>query len=209
MADGLERQHVALGRAVLHRARATGALGDVAADRRLLQARGIGGIEQATRFDRLLQVARDDVGLDDREEILFVDLEDAIEAFHREQHTAEQRDCPAGIPGPGAADDQRNAMLVAESRDRGDVCRRAGKQNDVRWMADLQRVTPVGLERTGIAPRVLAADNANQGVTYLRIEAHVGILSRRQSAGGYPQIAQTAQMTQIRGLARAAGGRAS
>ena len=48
----LEREHVALRRAVLERARPAGALGDVAADRRLLEAGRIRRIEQADALDR-------------------------------------------------------------------------------------------------------------------------------------------------------------
>ena len=56
---GFERQHVTLGGAVLDRARTTGTLRDVASNRRLLEARGIGRIEQPACFDRLLQIVRD------------------------------------------------------------------------------------------------------------------------------------------------------
>ena len=86
--DGLEAEHVLLGGAVLERARAAGALGDVAADCRLPQRRGIGRVEQADPFHRVLQVAGDHIGFDDREEVQAVrEKSDPIEACKRELET--------------------------------------------------------------------------------------------------------------------------
>ncbi len=76
--DRLQAEDVVLGRSVLERARPAGALGDVAANRRLPQRRGIGGIEQPDAFHGILKIASDDVGLDDGEQVCLVYLEDAI-----------------------------------------------------------------------------------------------------------------------------------
>ncbi len=89
---GFGAEHVLFRHAVLECARAAGALGDVAADDRLFQARWIGRIEQADALDRILQIAGDDVGLDDGEQIALVDFEDAIEPLEAEDDAAAHRD---------------------------------------------------------------------------------------------------------------------
>ena len=87
----LQRQDVAARGAVLHRARASGALRDVAAQGRDLQAGRIRRIEQPACLDGVLQLAGEDVGLHHGEQVLAVDLEDAVEALHRQQHPAAHR----------------------------------------------------------------------------------------------------------------------
>ena len=106
----LEAEHVALGRAVLEGARPAGALRDVAAERAEPQRRRIGRIEQADLLDRVLQIAGDDVRLDDRQQVGFVDLEDAVHPLEREHDAAVRRDRAAGVAGAGAARHQRNAV---------------------------------------------------------------------------------------------------
>ena len=90
----LESEHVALGRAVLERARAARALGDVAADHRLVEAGRIRRIEQADLLDLGLQAPGHDVRLGHDEQVLLVDLEDPVEPLHRHQ----QRRRAAGRP---------------------------------------------------------------------------------------------------------------
>ena len=59
-----QRQHVVGRHAVFQAARAAGVLGDVAADRALLERGRIGRVEQAHALDGGLQVGRDDAGPD-------------------------------------------------------------------------------------------------------------------------------------------------
>ena len=100
--------------AVLERARPAGALGDVAADHRLSQARRIRRIEQPDAFDRVLQIAGDDVRLDDREQVALVDLENAIQPLEAEDDAAVHRHGAAGVAGAAAARHERRARLVAQ-----------------------------------------------------------------------------------------------
>ena len=67
-------------RAVLECMRAAGILGDVAADRAGLLARGIGGVEEAELRDRRRELGVHDPGLHDRDPVLGVDLEDPVHA---------------------------------------------------------------------------------------------------------------------------------
>ena len=83
---GFERQHVALGRAVLHRARPAGALRDVAAD----ATTASGWRDPADRTGRALRPRPADrrvmtLGWTTARRFVFVDLEDAVEPLHRER----------------------------------------------------------------------------------------------------------------------------
>ena len=66
-------------RSIFERTRSTGAFGDISTDHRLLRARWIWRIEQTDGFDGAVQIRRDDVGLDDGQEVGLVDLDDAVE----------------------------------------------------------------------------------------------------------------------------------
>ena len=159
----LEGQHVAAGRPVLEGARSAGALGDVAADGAFRQAGRIGRIEQAVRLDRVVQIAGDHVGLDDREQVLGVDLEDAVEAGHRQHDAAAHRHRSAGVAGAGATHDQRRAGLVAQPGDGGDLGDRSGRDHDV------GRVAAAAGHRAPCACRV-AASMATQASPAMRGE---------------------------------------
>ncbi len=124
----LEAQHVLLGRPVLERARPAGALGDVAADDRLPQRRRVRRIEEPDLLDRVLEIAGDDVGFDDGDEVGFVDLEDAVHPLERDHDAAARRDRAAGVAGAAAARHHRDPVLRAEAHDRRDLrgrCREA------------------------------------------------------------------------------------
>ena len=114
----------------------------------LLERRGIGRIEQAARLDRFLQHAGDDVRLHDGEQVVFVDLEDAVEPLHRQHDAAAQRHRAAGIARARAARHERHAMLVAQRGDRRHFRGRAGNDDDVGGLAALQRVRAVRLRAT-------------------------------------------------------------
>ena len=79
----------------------------------------------------------------------------------------------AGIAGSGAAHDQRQTVLIAQPRDCRDLLCRAGKQDDVGAMADLQRVAPIGVERRRIQSRVRSADERGQRRDQIGSESHV------------------------------------
>jgi hypothetical protein len=157
-----EAKDVALRRAVFERARTTGAFGDVAANRRASERRGIGRIEQAASLDRLLQDAGDHVRLHDGEQVVFVDLEDAVEPLHRQHDTAAQRHRAAGVARARAARHERHAVLVTERGNRRHFRGRAGNGDDVGWLAALQRVGAVCLPRLVVCLDELRADDRGQ-----------------------------------------------
>ncbi len=115
--DRLERQHVALRRPVFERAWTAGAFCDVPAERRLPEARRIRRIEQADLFDRVLQVAGDDVRLDAGEQIELIDLENAIHPLERQHDAAADGHGAAGISGARAARHERHALVIAQLRE--------------------------------------------------------------------------------------------
>ena len=128
---GLEAEDIAARVAVLEGARAAGALGDVAADAALAEARRIGRIEQADAFDRVLQRPGDHARLDDDQQVARIDRQDAGEALERDDDAAPHGDGAAGVAGAGAARDERDAGLVAEPRDGGDFGGGAGDDDEI------------------------------------------------------------------------------
>ena len=85
---GLQAEHVALRDAGFERPRTTGALRDVAAYRRLLSDSVDRADKTPLRLDGQLQFTGDHGGLDDRKQVVSIDLDDAIEAFDAEDDTA-------------------------------------------------------------------------------------------------------------------------
>ena len=168
----LQRQHIAARGAVLHRPRPARALGDVAAQRRNLQAGRIGRIEQPARLDGVLQLIREHIRLDDGELVVLVDLEDAIEALHREDDPASDGYRPAGIAGAGAAHDQRHAVRVAEARNGGDLIDVPRQQHQVGWCAAEERVGPVLPARGLVVSRPVGADDGDECRTERRVDRH-------------------------------------
>ena len=96
------------GESVLQAVRAAGVLGDVAADRAHLLARGIGRVEEPVGGDRARDVEVRDAGLDDDALARQVDLEDPVHAGERHDDASCHRRRAAGESGPRAARDERN-----------------------------------------------------------------------------------------------------
>ena len=105
--DGLECEDVALGGAVFDRTRPSRTFRNVATERRLLQACRVWWIEQPARFDCFLQFVRDDVGLHDREQVLFIDRRDPVQLLHRQHHAAANWHSATCVARAGAANDER------------------------------------------------------------------------------------------------------
>ena len=130
------------------------------------EARGIGRIEQPDLLDRALQIAVDDVRLDDREQVELVDLEDAIQPLHREHDaaatSAPRRPCsPCPRRGRRAA---RGAALQSRAI--------AAISLGVRWKNDevgrvpcAERIGAVGVERRTSDADVLAPTMLTQTET--------------------------------------------
>ena len=151
---GLEAEHVLLGRAVLERTWAARAFGDIAANHRLPQRRRIGRIEEADLLDFILQVAGDDVRLDDGEEIRFVDLEDAVHPLERDDDASPDRNRPAGVAAAAPAGNDWQAMSRADLHDVRDLARVLREDDDVSGMPALQRVHAVRHARVVVRTHV-------------------------------------------------------
>ena len=113
----------------------------------------------ARGFDRILQIAGDDVRLDDGQQVLFVDLEDAIQPLHRDHHSAADRHRAAGIPVPAPRTTSGTRCSLHRARDRGDLGRGAWMQDEIGGMADLKRVDAVLGERLRVGQRVRGPDD--------------------------------------------------
>ena len=105
-----EAAHVVDGEAVLEAVGAARVLGDVAADRAHLLARGIGRVVVAVRGDGLRHVEVGDTGLDDHAAAIEVDLEDAAHARDRDHDAAGDGQRTAREPRARAARDERHAL---------------------------------------------------------------------------------------------------
>ena len=102
---------------VLQAVRAARVLGDVAADRAHLLARGVGRVEEAVGGDGTRHVEVRDARLDDDALAREVDLEDPVHAGERDDDAAGDRRRPAREPGSRAARDERHALAMACAQD--------------------------------------------------------------------------------------------
>ncbi len=150
--DDLQPEHRVARDAVLHAAQPAGIRADVAADRAELVAGRVGRVEEALRGDRGLQLGIDDAGLDDRHEVLAVDLDDPVHARQRDRQRPLDAGRTAGQPAPRAARHDRDAMLGGDPHDRGDLLG-GGRQRDCQRQPGLEvrgLVAPIRLAVTRI-----------------------------------------------------------
>ena len=154
----LEPQHVLLGRAVLERARPAGALGDVPADDGLPQRRRVRRIEEPDLLDGVLEIAGDDVGFDDGDEVGFVDLEDAVHPLERDHDAAPRRDRPAGVAGAAAPRHHRHPVFGAQPDNRRDLRGVPGSTTMSAGMPALERIGAVDRARLLVGADVLRTE---------------------------------------------------
>ncbi len=109
----LERQDRLAGLAVLHAAQAAGVGAQVPADRADLVAGRIRRVEQADLGDGGLERGVDDAGLDDRDEVVAIDLDDPVHRREGDGQRALDPGRAARQAGAGAARDDRDAQLGA------------------------------------------------------------------------------------------------
>ncbi len=126
-----QRRDVVRREAVLQAVRAARVLGDVAADRAHLLARGIGRVEEAVLRDGTRHVEVRDAGLDDDTLAREVDLEDPIHARERDDDPAGSRRRAAREPGTGAAGHERHPVPGARAKHGLHVLRRAGQDYEL------------------------------------------------------------------------------
>ena len=116
---------------VLEAVRAAGVLGDVAADRAHLLARGVGRVEEALSGDGAGDVEVRHARLDDDALAREVDLEDPVHSGERHDDAAWHGRRAARKTGAGPARDEWHALAVTRAKHRLDVLGRSGKDDEL------------------------------------------------------------------------------
>ena len=104
-------------------------LGDIAADRAGDLARRVGRVIEPGAGDRVADAEIGDPGLRHDAAVVVVDLENAVELAHAEQHAVGQWQRAAGQRRTGAARHDFDALVLAIAQHRGDL-RDGGRQHD-------------------------------------------------------------------------------
>ena len=110
----LEPEYVVARDAVLEAARAAGVGGDVAADATVRSARRVGRIIQPLGLGGVLQLRRDDAGLNHGDKVARADFADALHLGQTQRDAAVHRHAAANVAEPGAARGHRDAMPVGK-----------------------------------------------------------------------------------------------
>ena len=101
---------------------------DVAAERRAVLAR-THRIHKTQRRERGVELIEADAGLNDRDVVLGVDLDDRVHALEREDDAVGPRDARARQSRTGTARGDRNPELVTDAHHGGHLRGRAGQHN--------------------------------------------------------------------------------
>ena len=110
----------------------------------IFEAGRVRRVEEPACLGRILQLSGEDVGLHHRKQVGAVDLEDPVEALHRQQHPAAHRHRAAGVSRAGAPDHEGDPLVVTEAGDAGNVLDSARDQHQVGSGAALEGVGPIG-----------------------------------------------------------------
>ena len=116
-----EAEDVVGGHAVFQAMHAAGILRDIAADGAGDLRRRIGRVIEAVGRDRRADREIGDAGLDHRDAVGEVDLADALELAHAEQHAVDQRQRAAGKRSPRPARHHADAVVMAIAQHRRDL----------------------------------------------------------------------------------------
>ena len=178
-------QRLVDGLAVDDRARARRVVADHAADRRLLDGRGVGPELETVRGGGTVERPLDDAGLDPRDAAIGVDREDAVEVEAVDRDAVAES--LAGEARGGAAHAERHLELGRHRRGGGEVVDRAGDEHGVGHDAvdrGVGRVEPArqaaGLDRAGDLTR------RAPGRRPARARRAHGDVARRSIAGSIP-----------------------
>ena len=133
----LDAEHVVGRQAVFQAVHAAGIFRDIAADRAGDLRGRIGGVIEALLLDGGRNAEIGDARLGDDDAVGKIDLENAVEAAHDEQHCIFQRQCAARQRGAGAARHDADVAFVAELQDPRHLPDSLGQHDD-------QRQLPVG-----------------------------------------------------------------
>ena len=121
--DQFAAEQVVGGHAVFEAMHAAGILRHIAADGAGDLRRRIGRVIEAGLLDRLRHREIGDAGLDHGDAVVEVDLADALELGHAEQHAVAERQRAARQRGPGPARHHLDAFAVAVGEHGGDLRR--------------------------------------------------------------------------------------
>jgi hypothetical protein len=137
-----------------------------------VQAGGIRGVKEPHTLCCLLQVARDHIGLDHREQILLVDLEDAIQPLEAEHDTAAHRHRATGVAGACSPHHQRHARRVTLPCDGRDFPRVRRYDDQIGGVALLKGVRAVREQRLRVAADPLGPDDCLENGGQLTGDGH-------------------------------------
>ena len=144
----LESKHVIARHAVLEAARATGVGGDVAADAAVGAAGRVGRIIQPLGLGGVLQLGRNDAGLNDGNEVAPADFADALHLGQTQRDAAAHRHAAANVAEPGAARGHRDAMPVGKLENLRNHLGAAGEGHRVGRVCGEPLVAGVPLKRS-------------------------------------------------------------
>ena len=113
--DHFQPQDVVPGDAPLHRHRAAGAFGDVAADGAELGAGRVRRVVEALGLHLPFQPAQDDAGLHHRHQVVPIDFENAVQPGQDQHHPALDGHGPAAAAGPRPPGRDGKAVLIGQS----------------------------------------------------------------------------------------------
>ena len=145
----LAAEHVVGGHAVFQAVHAAGILRDVAADGAGDLRGGIGRVVEAFVRDGLADREVRDARLDHRDAVFKIDLADAVEFAHAEQHAVGKRQCAAGERGARPARHHADAVLVAIAQHAADLFGGLRQHHK-------ERKLPIGREPVGLVRAHLA-----------------------------------------------------
>jgi hypothetical protein len=184
----LDAEHIVGGEAVFEAMHAAGILRDIAADRAGDLGRWIGGVIKALLLDGGGDAEIGDARLGDDGAVGKIDLEDAVEPAHHQQHGIFERQRPAGQRGAGTARHDADVAVVAIFQHARDLRHRFG-QHHHQWQLPIggEAVALEGAHRIGSVDDALAGhDDAHIGDD-LVAPAHRGVVWLRHQQAGHRQ----------------------
>ena len=158
--DDFETLHIVLRDAVLEAAQTARVLRDRAAEARRLDRARIGRVDEAELCDMVVDVLHDDARLDLGDEVFEIDVDDLVEAEHREDDAALQGRRARREIRAGAARVDGDLVLVRELQDLRDFLRRAGADDDVRHVDVSGRgIVSIGIKFLFLRLNIIRADD--------------------------------------------------
>ena len=158
--DDFETLHIILRDAVFQSTQAARVLRDRAAETRRLDRARIGRVDEAELCDMVVDVLHDDARLDLGDEVFEIDVDDLVEAEHRENDAALQRRRARREVRARAARVDGDLVLVRELQDLRNFLRRAGADDDVRHVDVAGRsIIGVGVKFLFFRLNILRADD--------------------------------------------------